>query len=353
MIYASKSSFLALIFLIVAVACQKTKDDSQATKSIDDTAIAVSLAPVEEGSFSRPIICSGLVSTDREARLAFKVGGIVSAIPIEEGQTISKGQLLATLDLTEIDAQVSQAKNNVEKSKRDLERGQRLFRDSAATLEQIQNLQTAFDVASEGYRIASFNKTYATIRATTSGKVVKKFVNEGEQVGPGTAIVAINSASPGDWIVKVGLPDVDWIKVKKGDQANITTDSHPGMIFQATVNNISEATEPVSGLYQLEIKINPTDKKLAAGMVARVEIVPSERMKLNTVPIEAIIEGNGSSAFVFVPDQSQTSVKKVKVKVSYLTGDRAFISEGLVGIANVVVGGSAFLTESSSIRIAK
>jgi len=89
---------------------------------------------------------------------------------VKEGEDVSKGQLLASLDLTEIDAQVSQSKNNLEKTKRDLERGQRLLKDSAATLEQIQNLQTAFNVADENFRIASFNRQFSTIHANASGR---------------------------------------------------------------------------------------------------------------------------------------------------------------------------------------
>jgi len=63
-----------------------------------------------------------------------------------------------------------------------LDRGKRLLKDSAATLEQIQNLQTSYLVAEESYRIAFFNRQFSTIRANSSGKVIKKFVNEGELV---------------------------------------------------------------------------------------------------------------------------------------------------------------------------
>ncbi len=132
--------------------CSKNKKKETASAAIDESAIAVKLAPVQTGDYSLPVISSGLISTENESKLSFKVGGIISRIYVKEGEDVIKGQLLASLDLTEIDAQVSQAKNNLEKTKRDLERGQRLLKDSAATLEQIQNLQTAFDVANEKFQ---------------------------------------------------------------------------------------------------------------------------------------------------------------------------------------------------------
>ena len=332
---------------------QEEKKEMQSAKTADESAIAISLAKVEEGTYSQSIVCSGLINTETEARLSFKIGGIIASIPVEEGQSVAKGQLLASLNLTEIDAQVAQAKNNFEKTKRDLERGKRLFQDSAATVEQIQNLQTAYDVASEALNIATFNRNYATIRATTSGKIIRKFMNEGEQVSAGSPVFILNSAAPDEWIVKAGLSDVDWVRIKAGDKANITTDAHPGVVFEAEVKSINEGAEPVSGLYQAEIKIKPTNKKLASGLVARVTIIPAEKRKLKSVPIEAIIEGNGKQAFVFILQPDQKSVKKVKVTIAYVSDNRAFISEGLESAPEVVTGGAAFLTEASTVSISK
>lgn len=352
-IIAGLSIPVLLAITLFTCSRQEEKREMQSAKAADESAIAISLAPVEEGTYSQTVVSSGLISTETEARLSFKIGGIISSIAVEEGQTVSKGQLLASLNLTEIDAQVAQAKNNLEKTKRDLERGQRLFQDSAATVEQIQNLQTAFNVASEAYNIASFNRQYATIRATTSGKIIRKLMNEGEQVTAGAPVFLLNSAAPDEWIVKTGLPDVDWVRIKAGDPATITTDAHPGVTFEAEVKSVNEGAEPVSGLYQAEIKIKPTHKKLASGLVARVTITPSEKQKLKSVPIEAIIEGNGKQAYVFVPQADQKSVKKIKVQIAYLHNNRAYLTEGLDSITSVVTGGAAFLTEASIVSISK
>ena len=119
--------------------CSNQENEKSTKPVTDESTIAVKLTPVKTGDYSLPIISSGLISTEIESRLSFKGNGIISRIYVTEGQSVSAGQVLATLDLTEIDAQVSQTKNNVEKTKRDLSRAQRLYADSAATLEQIQN----------------------------------------------------------------------------------------------------------------------------------------------------------------------------------------------------------------------
>src|SRR6187551_1215971 len=145
--------------------CSKQEKKESSEVAVDESTIAVKLAPVKTGDYALPIVSSGLISTEIESRLSFKTGGIISRIYVTEGQSVSAGQVLATLDLTEINAQEAQAKDGLEKAKRDLGRAQRLYADSAATLEQIQNAQTAFNVAEETVHIVSFNKRYAAIQA--------------------------------------------------------------------------------------------------------------------------------------------------------------------------------------------
>jgi len=343
--------FIPVVFGLTVLACSDRKKRDTTKAVFDESAVAVRLAAVESGEYSLPVTSSGLISTETESKLSFKINGVVSKIYVEEGESVIKGQLLASLDLTEIDAQVGQAKNNLEKTKRDLERGQRLLKDSAATLEQIQNLQTAYDVADENLRIVSFNRQFSTIRANTSGKVIRKFVNEGELIVGGSPVVAINSADQNNWIVKIGLPDVDWVRVKKGDKAKITTDAYPNEFFEGNLNIINEGADAFNGLYQAEVRINPGGKKLASGLFAKVEIAPSVKRKLQHIPIEALVEGQGKKAFVFVVNADGKSVQKLPIEVAYMEDKAAFISHGLDKVKQVVTAGAAFLTENSSVKI--
>src|SRR3982751_2130823 len=106
------SASIPVLLAVVLFTCSQngSKDETTATPAIDDAAVAVRLTEVTEGDFTLPVVSSGLITTGTESRLSFKAGGIVTSILVEEGQQVAKGQLLATLDQTEIDAQVSQAK---------------------------------------------------------------------------------------------------------------------------------------------------------------------------------------------------------------------------------------------------
>jgi multidrug efflux system membrane fusion protein len=164
------------------------------------TEIAVRLVKVENSSEGATILATGMLASDTEARLAFKTGGIIRKVFADEGDRVQKGQLLAQLQLTEIQAQVTQAEYGVEKSRRDLERVQNLYRDSAATLEQVQNLNTVFDMAKQNLEIARFNLQYSEIRAPQAGVIIKKMASEGELAAPGMPVLVMNGTGPANWI---------------------------------------------------------------------------------------------------------------------------------------------------------
>ncbi len=170
---------------------------------------------------------------------------------------MSTGQLLATLDLTEIDAQVQQATENVGKAQRDENRIKNLYRDTVASLEQVQNTHTQLTVATEALRIASFNRQYAQIRATGSGTILQKIMNEGEYASAGSAVMLFNGAGGDDWVVRFGVSDKDWAILRKGDKANISIDAYPDQRFTGVVTKLAEGADPNGGLYAVEVTVVP------------------------------------------------------------------------------------------------
>ncbi|WP_037328460.1 efflux RND transporter periplasmic adaptor subunit [Runella zeae] len=344
--------FLAVTTSLLAVfSCSNDKENAQKETSTEEVLVPISLSPVQTVSRSEGITASGLVASSEEARLSFKIGGIIQKIYVAEGQKVRKGQLLASLNLTEIDAQVNQAQYGVEKAERDFKRVQNMFKDTAATLEQMQNVTTALDVAKQNLQIAQFNRSYAQITSPIDGAVIKKMANEGELTGPGTPIFYLTSDRQGDWVVRVGVSDKDWARLKVGDQASIGLDAYPNETFMGIVKKLAPAADPMNKLYEIEIKITPNGKRLAAGLFAKVQLKPVQNRSYIKVPIEAIVEGNGKDAFVYVLDDTRKKVKRLPVQIGFIDGDKVLITNGLENIQEVVTAGSAFLTESSSVIV--
>ncbi len=342
---------IILPLLLFVAACGKKDAPEEALPPNTQEEIPVKVMTVGKENTAVSVTASGAVSSDTEARLSFKTGGVIDQIYVDEGSAVKKGQLLAKLNFTEINAQVSQANQAIQKAERDLQRAQNLYRDSVATLEQVQNATTALQVAKENGSIAKFNLSYSEIRAPISGKILKKWMNEGEVAGPGNPVFMMHAASSNDWVVKAGITDKDFVRLRVGNQANITFDAYPNQAFVGTVKELPESADAMSGLYPVEFKFNTQGKKFTYGMFATIKLGSSSTNSSDyvAVPIDAIIEGNGANAFVFVPEGNK--VKKTPVRIAFLKDEQALIASGLPAGTQVVTDGSAYLTEKSLIKI--
>lgn len=337
----------ALAITVGIMACNKKTQSAEATA--ESTEIPVKMVAGSKETVSDPVVASGFISSSTEARLSFKTGGVIQRIFVDEGQTVRKGQLLATLNLTEINAMVEQAKQGVEKAERDYERAKNLYRDTVASLEQFQNATTGLSVAKQQYEMAKFNQAYSEIRAASDGKIIKKLMNEGEIIGAGMPVFYMTAAGSNDWIVKVGIADKEWARLKIGNNATIKVDAYADENFTGTVSQLSQAPDPMSGLYEAEIKLKPGTKAFATGLFAKAEIQPNADAQYITVPIDAVIEGNGREAFVFTTENNKA--KKLPVKVGFIKDGKVMIASGIDENTEVITDGSAYLTDGVGVKV--
>ena len=340
--------FLLPLALLLQACGGKTNDKKSMLAA--DT-IPVKLIPILSDTNSNQVWASGLITTENEARLSFKIGGVIESVLVNEGDKVRSGQLLATLKSTEIASQVQQVQLGLDKAERDYQRAQNLFKDSVATLEQVQNAKTGVDIARQNLQQVQFNQQYAKIYAPADGFIVKKIGNPGELAGPGTPLLIMNAASASSkWVLRVGLADHDWAILEKGNKATVKIDAFPGKQFTGIVSKKSLAADPVSGSFEAELQISFGNEQPAIGMFGTAGIIASGKTAGFSIPYESLLEANGKKGFVFVSDDRRT-VKKVEVIIASIANNTAYIASGLEGHAFVVSAGSPYLSEQSIITV--
>jgi RND family efflux transporter MFP subunit len=339
---------LAAIAVFAMVSCS---DNKAAVIPPAEIPIPVMVQPVVTGDQGRILQYSGLIASNAESRLSFKIGGMISKIDVKEGDHVSTGQLLATLDLTEIDAQVQQAQQNVEKAQRDENRLKNLYRDTVATLEQLQNIHTQLSVATESLHIATFNRQYAQIRASTSGTILQKLMNEGEYAAAGTAVLLFNGTAANDWVVRFGVSDKDWAVLHKGDKATVSIDAYPDQSFSGTITKLAEGADATNGTYPVEVTVSPAGHKLAPGLFCTLRLQPPSRTTYSFIPASALAEGEGSTGFVYTLNTDKKTVKKIPVHVAFLQGDQIAVNDGLDHVQEVITEGVGYLTDGATVQV--
>lgn len=344
-----------LLWLAVLAAslagCNSRKESGAERESAPAVVRAEPVASITAAHQTRAV---GTLAPRDEIRLAFKVGGIVERVHVDAGETVRKGQVLAELKRTEIDATVAQAAEAADKARRDLERGRRLRADEVATEEQVENLTTAYNVAQSNLKSARFNAQYARIEAPTAGIVFERLVEGGELVQAGQPVVVLGSTDSG-WVVRIGLADRDVMRVEPGMAADVSFDAYPGKVFKGKVTRIGAAADRMTGTFEVEVEVQPEGRRFARGLVAKVQLPlldSTETVSTATVvPISALVDADGRRGTVYVLDATNRVARRKEVTLGPVLGEQVVVTTGLKVGESIVTDGAAWLTDGRTVRV--
>jgi RND family efflux transporter MFP subunit len=315
-------------------------------------ATSVGVAVVGEGPAQAAIETNGIVVTRDELGLSFKVAGIVREISVVEGQSVKRGQRLAALELAEIDARLTSARELAAQAGRDLARGTQLRTDGLISAHDLEVLHTNAAVATATLQEVQFNRDFSTIDAPDDGLILRKSAEARELVQAGQPILLLGPKASG-YIVRTGLSDRDIVKLRLGDPATIRLDAWPGEVLQGKVIEIPGAADPANGLFRAEIALEPTKLRLVSGLVVRLRLTPasSKTGSLPYAPFAAVIEADGDRAAVFVA--SDGVARRRAVRVAFINSNGVAIADGLAAGETVVTDGALYLADGERIRVAE
>jgi RND family efflux transporter MFP subunit len=313
-------------------------------------ATRVAAETVATGPSQPPVLTSGVITTAEELKLSFKVAGIVRRIAVAEGQAVIAGQPLAELELTEVQAQVEQARQLAEKAARDLARSTKLRADEVISEEELEGLRTQDAVARAALRAAEFNQSFARILAPRAGVVLRKLVEEREFVQPGQAVLVVGPSAAG-YIVRAGLSDRDVVRLRLSDPATVTLDAFPGQTLRGRITVLPGAADPATGLFEIQVELEATPLKLVSGLSVRLRIDPvvASESSLPYAPIAAVIEADGNRGAVFVVQDG--IARRRPVRIAFIGATSVAIADGLRAGESVVTDGALYLQDGEPVQI--
>ena len=289
----------------------------------------VKTVPVTIKSAGQPGVLltgSGYVVTQHKyIVIGTKILGQIMEEPIEEGQLVKRGDLLARIDDRDYRAQLDQAKAardlaaaNVRLKYAQAQRRRQLYREGVASRDELDQAENELAVARAELKradatiaYAKFNVEQCTIRSPINGIVLKKYREQGDTINFGGAIQAgggttdiVQLADTADMRVEVDINQSDIAKIAIGTPATIVPDAHPDHAFDATVVKIYPAADRQKGTVKIEAKIMQADLKIIKPeMSAKVTFMASARQTQEApmvlVAKKAVME-DGASPTVWV-----------------------------------------------------
>jgi RND family efflux transporter MFP subunit len=311
--------------------------------------------------------------------LAFKVPGYVEALgqvngrPVQEGDLVAKGTLLASLRASDYEQKVSQARSQLAEAdagaaqaKAAFERARELFARKSISKPDYEQAKGAYDMvqakvsgASALVREAELAQGDSALKAPIDGLVVKKLVDQGALVGPGTpAFVLADTRS-----VKVifGATDTLVKDLRRGTQQRITTEALPGREFQGQITRIAPAADFRSRVFDVEVTIPNPDRALKVGMVAALRVAGAHATDAApaqvAVPLTAVVRAKDKpdSYGVFVTEEKagKTEVRFRTVSLGEAIGNKVAVTAGLAPGERIVVAGTTLVADGEPVRIVR
>jgi HlyD family secretion protein len=309
------------------------------------------LVAVERGTFDLTVTASGVVEPIRRVEIRSKASGLVLELPIEEGQHVRRGDLIARLDATDATADLERARANVgiaeveERQKsHDLERQRGLFERTLVSEAEVDTAELAASraradlvLAQTELRRASERFDDTVIRSPVDGTVLQRAVEEGQIISSATS-----SASGGTVIASIAdmsrvqvtaaVNEIDIGRIEPGMEGTIVADAFPQRTFPGRVIRIAPEAKVVQNVTLFDVLVeveNPGLLKSGMNCLATIELLRKDGVLL--VPVEALIESRreGPREGVFVQVQTPAGFEERAVKLGLRNWRVAEVVEGL------------------------
>lgn len=296
-------------------------------------ATEVRLEAVAPRDLVSTVTSSGRIDAKRSVDVTADITGRITEIAVKEGDLVRQGQFLLQIDPSQYRAELSrsqallasseaglvQARANKDQAQRSLQRAQELQRtgNNLISVEQVEQAQTAYDVATANYNSAMAQTAQARAGVQTaqtdlnrtrlfapiSGRVVRLPVEVGEVAVPGTFsrdnALLMTIADLSTILAKVHVDETDVIKIGMGDSVQVKIDAYPDTAFAGRVTMISNSAQISSGTLQsaqstqavdfdVEVTLDKPPADIRPDLSATAKIVTATRKQVLSVPIIAL-----------------------------------------------------------------
>lgn len=299
---------ITIVTLVFTISCGKEKTTT--TDNRPTVTVKVSTPSLENSIF---ISASGKVEAVENANLSTRMMGFVNNIHVNVGDKVSKGQLLLSINSTDISAQKAQVNASIteataafENAKKDYNRFTALFKENSASQKEMDDISTNYQMSKARLEAANQMKnqvnsqlSYSNIRAPFNGVITGKFVNKGDMANPGMPLISLEA--PDKFQIISMIPESEITSINTGTLVNVIIKS-TNQLIKGKVTEVSSSAKNTGGQYLVKVLLDKTDVKLLSGMFTSVQF-----------PIEKTTENISQTSLVLIP-------KSALIQQGQLTG---------------------------------
>ncbi len=329
---------------------------SQDEAQVEERLRPVRYLTVESNSLFRDRVFSGTSKSSTESRLSFKVAGTVTSVPVQIGQRLGAGDLIAEIDAAsyvlqqqQAEASLVEAEANNRRATANYERTKGLYANDNASLTDLETARAQAEssvavvaAASKSLEIARLNVSYTQLRADTDCSIASVDVEVNENVNPGQLV---STVSCGDaYEVTLNLPESLIGNVSTYTPVSMRFGAIPGVVFEGEIAEIAVASAGDSAAFPVVIRIFGSHPSLRSGLAADVtfQLDSATGQGVIVLPVSAVInDPDGTYAYIAEPGATpgEATISRRSIMLGELSQDGVEVIDGIELGDRVVTAG--------------
>jgi RND family efflux transporter MFP subunit len=333
----------------------------------DEQVISVKVNGIAANNNNEFVTASGKIEAENSANVSTRMMGYVTKVHVKVGQKVGAGQLLVSINNTDlqakkaqVDASILQATAGYNNAKKDYERFTNLFAQQSASQKELDDMTSRYEMAKanlEGARqmrnevMAQFS--YSNITAPFSGEITNTFVKEGDMANPGMPLLSIEGASHLQVTAMVSESDIT--SIKNGMAVKVLVKS-TNQELTGTVSEVSGSAKNTGGQYLVKVNLNKTEGKVLSGMFVNVQfpienkpqtsIVESDKV---LVPESALVRQGQLTGIYTIGNKNTAILRWLRIGKSF--GNQVEVLSGLSNNEQYIISADGKLYNGVKVKI--
>lgn len=349
-------TFLALTLLAFSCGSDEKK------LIADDSPITVKVSSISENDNNPFLTASGTIQAVNSANLSTRMMGFVTNMPVNVGDKVKKGQLLVSINNSDLQAKLSQVNAGIAEAtaaftnaEKDYNRYKNLFSENSASQKEFDDITANYNMAKARLEGAKQMKNevdaqfaYANIRAPFDGVVTGKYIKNGDMANPGMPLIAMEV--PGKFEVMASVPESEISKISKGTSVNVQVKSINKTIT-GKVTELSSSAKNTGGQYLVKVALDETDTSILSGMFVTVQfpMKAQEKSEMVLIPKEAIVT-KGQLYGVYTVSESNTALLRW-LRIGRTFGNQVEVLSGLSSNESYIISADGKLFNGAKVSI--
>lgn len=318
----------------------------EAEEEEDDAPIPVEVAEVGRGLVASYITATANLIPEDQVKVMAEAEGRVVQLNVEEGDLVTRGQVLAVIDRDEAEIALNKAKLRAANARAAFERAEDTLDEGLISREVFDRLTMEFEVARQEVAEAEWRLQRTVIRTPFDGRVTERFITPGQHLRPGDELFTVADFDP--LIARIFLPEKDVLSLSEGRKVRIALAADESLEFVGTIRQISPVVDTATGTVKVTVEAVDPPRQVRPGAFVSVGIVRDQRPNAILLPRESVIR-ELRSAHVFITDG--TTAEKRSVTLGIEEGQIVEALDGVKPGEQVIVAGQGGLKEGAKIKV--